>query len=236
MKLVMIHGQGHKGITYTMSHALLTRLMREEDELKEFFLPHDGPGFCVGCNACFLKGEQHCPCADKVQPIAQALEWADIVLLDTPNYAMDISGAMKNLLDHLCYRWVTHRPHPGMFSKIGVVISSSAGAPPSGALKSLSTKLTWMCVGRVYRFPLIGGAMGPNDLSPKKRQEIDEKAEKLAQKVRRAAVKPRPRLRTKFFFLLFRNMQKGATAGWNPTDHDWWEQQGWLTNALPWRR
>ena len=56
MKITVIHGQSHKGVTYKMTHTVLEFLMSSEDELKEFFLPKDGPGFCVGCNNCFLKG------------------------------------------------------------------------------------------------------------------------------------------------------------------------------------
>ena len=141
----------------------------------------------------------------------------DIIMLDTPNYAMDISGAMKNLLDHLAYRWVTHRPHGSMFAKVGIVVSSSAGAPPNAALKSLSTKLKWMCVPRVYRFALISGALGIKDLSEAKKAKIESKAQKLAQKTRKAAAHPRASLRTKSAFLLFRNMQRSASAGIQPT-------------------
>lgn len=236
MNIILIHGQGHKGITYTMSHAVLRYLMQEDDELKEYFLPQDGSGFCVGCNSCFLKGEEHCPGADKIQPIAKAIEWADVLMLDTPNYAMDISGSMKNFLDHLCYRWVTHRPHGSMFTKVGIVTSSSAGAPPGAALKSLSKKLKWMCVPRVYRFPLVSGAIGVQALSPKKKAEIDRKAKKIARKARQAVMHPRVGLRTKIPFLLFRKMQKGDKASWNQTDQDWWKQQGWLDKVLPWKK
>ncbi len=158
----------------------------------------------------------------------------DIIMLDTPNYAMDISGAMKNLLDHLAYRWVTHRPHGSMFAKVGIVVSSSAGAPPNAALKSLSTKLKWMCVPRVYRFALISGALGIKDLSEAKKAKIESKAQKLAQKTRKAAAHPRASLRTKSAFLLFRNMQRSASA-WNPTDRNWWKTQNWLENTFPWR-
>lgn len=50
---------------------------------------------------------------------------------------MEMSGAMKNLMDHLAYRWVTHRPHGSMFRKVGVVVCSSAGAPTTCVLKSM---------------------------------------------------------------------------------------------------
>ena len=59
MKITVIHGQSHKGVTYKMTHTVLEFLMSSEDELKEFFLPKDGPGFCVGCNNFFLKGEKY---------------------------------------------------------------------------------------------------------------------------------------------------------------------------------
>lgn len=125
----------------TMAHCVLKNLKEEDTEIKEFFLPKDGPGFCVGCNNCFMKGEETCPEAAKVQPIVKAMDWADVIMLDTPNYCMEMSGAMKSLLDHFGYRWVTHRPHESMFHKVGVTLASSAGAPPNGVVKSLAKQL-----------------------------------------------------------------------------------------------
>ena len=58
MKITVIHGQGHKGITYKMTSTVLEFLAEDNDEINEFFLPKDGPGFCVGCNTCFMKGEE----------------------------------------------------------------------------------------------------------------------------------------------------------------------------------
>ena len=234
MKIVMIHGQGHKGITYMMSHCVLEKLKEEDTEVKEFFLPNDGPGFCLGCYNCFLKGEETCPGADKVQPIAKAIEWADVIMLDTPNYCMDMSGAMKSLLDHFAYRWVTHRPHESMFSKVGITLSSSAGAPPNNTVRSLAKQLKWMCVPTVFTFPFISGAMGVNDLSEKKKCEINKKSVRISKKVKKAIRQKRVGIRTKIQFLIFNGMQKGEKSSWNPTDKNWWIEQGWLTGKRPW--
>lgn len=234
MKIVMIHGQGHKGVTYTMSQCVLKYLKEEDTEVKEFFLTKDGPGFCVGCNSCFLKGEEACPEAAKVQPIMQAMEWADVIMLDTPNYCMDMSGAMKTLLDHFGYRWVTHRPHPSMFQKVGITLSSSAGAPPNSTVKSLVKQLKWMCVPTVYTFGFVSNAMGIGDLSQKKRQEMEVRAAKVAEKVRKAVLRKRVGMRTKMQFLLFRGMQMGEKSAWNPADTEWWKKQGWLEKKKPW--
>lgn len=233
MKITVIHGQSHKGITYTMTNTVLRYLITREDEIKEFFLPGDGPGFCCGCTNCFLKGEQFCPAADKTQPIALAMEWADIIILDSPNYVAEMSGAMKNLMDHLAYRWFTHRPHPSMFSKVGLTVVSSAGAPSGGVARSMAKQLHWMGVPKTYTFALAAQAIGPHDLKPKKKEYIDKQAVRLAKALRHRASHPRPGIRSKFLFSMFKGMQSGS-ASWNPTDRNWWADQGWLTGTRPW--
>ncbi len=55
MKIAVIYGQSHKGITYTLAHTVLQYLMTAQDELKEFFLPTDGPAFAMDATAVFLR-------------------------------------------------------------------------------------------------------------------------------------------------------------------------------------
>ena len=235
MKIAVIHGQNHKGITYTMTWEILKNLTTETDNIQEFFLPKDGPGFCVGCNTCFLQGEEHCPGADKVQPIMKAIEAADIIVLDSPNYVMEMSGNLKNLMDHLAYRWVTHRPSGAMFTKVGITICSSAGAPCKHTTHSMAKQLKWMGVSKVYEFPIISNAMGAADLSEKKKKEIEAGAKKIAGKAAARAQHPHASLQGKLFFAMFRKMQLSPDASWNPTDRDWWVKQGWTKDVRPWK-
>lgn len=235
MKMTVIHGQSHKGVTYTMTHSLLERLACQEDEIREFFLPADGPDFCVGCNSCFMKGEEHCPSAAKVQPIAMALEWADVIILDSPNYVMEMSGAMKNLMDHLAYRWVTHRPHGSMFLKVGIAVCSSAGAPAGGTAKSMARQLKWMGCSKTYLFTLTSNALSVSDLKPKKRIRIERRSAKIACAVKRRVANPRPSLRGKATFAIFRKMQSTPASAWNPTDRNWWRDHGWTGKVRPWK-
>lgn len=58
MKIVIIHGQSHKGSTYHIAHMLAEKL---DGEIKEFFLPRDFGEFCVGCTRCILESEKKCP-------------------------------------------------------------------------------------------------------------------------------------------------------------------------------
>lgn len=234
MKITVIHGQSHKGMTYTMTKELVDNLAFEQDEMIEFFLPKDGPDFCCGCFNCFLKGEENCPSYDKMLPITQAIEQADIVVVDSPNYVMEMSGAMKNLMDHLAYRWIVHRPHSKMFTKVGVALCSSAGAPASHTAQTMAKQLKWMGISKVYCVPFTSGAMGLSDLKSGKYKRMKRKVAYTAKKVQRRARRPRPSLRSRFFFAICRNMQLSPNAAWNPTDRDWWINQGWTKKVKPW--
>ncbi|HEY8391580.1 MAG TPA: NAD(P)H-dependent oxidoreductase, partial [Capillibacterium sp.] len=41
---------------------------------------------------------------------------------------LGMTGQLKTFLDHMGYRWLPHRPHPQMFRKIGLAVSTAAGA------------------------------------------------------------------------------------------------------------
>lgn len=59
MKIVLIHGQNHKGSTWNVADILVQNMNGEKD-VKEFFLPRDLNHFCAGCYSC-LEGRDNCP-------------------------------------------------------------------------------------------------------------------------------------------------------------------------------
>lgn len=236
MKITVIHGQSHHGMTYTITHKVLDYLTNEQDEVKEYFLPIDGPDFCYGCNNCFLKGEHTCPSFKKMEPIIQDIETSEVIIIDTPNYVLEMSGSLKNFFDHLAYRWVTHRPHGSMYTKIGVAICSSAGAPCDHTTKSIAKQLKWQGISTVYHLPFICNALNKDELKDNKITELDSKVKNIARKIKKGVNSQHTGLRSKLFFMIFRKMQSSASAVWNPTDRDWWVNQGWTKQVRPWRK
>ena len=111
MKIVVIHGQSHKGSTYHIAHMLSEKL---GGEVKEFFLPRDFSSFCVGCNNCFMKSETLCPHYESLKPLTEAMDEADVIILASPVYVYHAPGAMKAFLDHYGHRWMVHRPEGKM--------------------------------------------------------------------------------------------------------------------------
>ena len=67
---------------------------------------------CIGCFQCIIKGEESCPHYDQVSAVMKALEAADVIIIDSPTYVMNVTGQLKTFFDHMAYRWISHRPHP----------------------------------------------------------------------------------------------------------------------------
>ena len=122
MKITVINATEKKGVTYRLKECFLAPL-RDKAEITEFYLPKDGPGFCIGCTQCFLTRQDLCKDAAKVQPIEKALLEADLLVFASPAYVFHTTGAMKALLDHFGYRWMPHRPAKEMFGKRAVIIT-----------------------------------------------------------------------------------------------------------------
>ena len=131
MNIVIIHGQSHKGSTCHIAHELADKIIGDPregsrpdndtvpqphaGEITEFFLPRDFDDFCCGCTTCFMKDEEKCPHHEKLAPITEALDAADVIILASPVYVLHPTGAMKALLDHYGWRWMSHRPDEKMF-------------------------------------------------------------------------------------------------------------------------
>jgi multimeric flavodoxin WrbA len=230
MKLAILYGNARKGVTWHATDLLKQALSKNTGlEVTEFTLPRDMPHFCNGCFSCFMNGEHTCPHAESVQPIAQALLDADVIVLTSSVYAMDATGQMKAMLDHLCYLWMSHRPDPRMFDKIGVTVATTAGAGLGHTTKTLRNSLKFWGVKRTYAYRGALSAMRWDGVPEKKRARAEKAIAKLARKIEKSAAHPEklsaPLFRS-FFMKIMTGMMKRNT--WNLRDRKHWEDRGWL--------
>ncbi len=110
MNIVVINGTEIRGCTYQIKEAFLSEL--REHRIQEFYLPKDGPSFCVGCKKCFFEGEEACPHTEKTMPIWNAMLAADVIVFAYPVYVMRAPGQIKTLLEHFACHFMMHRPRP----------------------------------------------------------------------------------------------------------------------------
>ena len=238
MKITVINGTEKHGITYKLKEMFLEPF-KGKAEITEFYLPKDGPGYCIGCITCFGKGEKLCKDAACIQKIEKALLEADLLVFTSPSYVMHPTGAMKALLDHFGYRWMPHRPAKEMFGKRAVIITQALGAGEGSTAKDIKDSLSWWGISyiKICKCKLMGDVVWDR-LSEKKRRQMSNGIAKMAKKF--AAIdyskKAGTNLITKVKFYMVRSMQTGLGKD-NPeyTDFKYWKANGWLGSVRPWK-
>lgn len=230
MKITMLHGQNHRGSSCRIGELLAAQF--PEAELSEFFLPRDLPHFCLGCCAC-LEDESKCPCYAEKKRIMDEIEQSELLIFTTPTYCMHASAPMKAFIDLNFTRWMSHKPWACMFQKKAVVISTAAGAGTKSAIRDVTTMLFHWGLPYVKSFGIAVQAMNWDQVSDRKKARIEKKVRRIAAAVRRKR-RVRVGFKTRFIFGVMRMMQK-KDWGASPVEKAYWQQQGWLAAARPWK-
>ena len=228
MKITIIHGQSHRGSTYHIAKMLAEKL---QGEIAEFFLPREFSSLCIGCTNCFAKSETLCPHYEKLKPITEAIDNADVIILASPVYVYHVTGAMKVFLDHYGYRWLVHRPEESMFSKQAVCISTAAGGGMKSTNKDMAVCTFYWGVAKTYKYGVGVREVSWNRVNDKIKNKIEKKTTSLAKKIRKNYGCVKPSIKTKAFFSVMRLVQKN---GWNETDSNYWHEKGWTGKKRPW--
>lgn len=231
MKIVMLNGQNHKGSTYHIGRMIADKV-RGDNEIREFFFPRDLNHFCLGCYKC-IEDDTACPFYEEKKVILDAIDWADVLIVTTPTYCMHVSAPLKSFLDMTFHRWMVHRPRKSMFYKRAVIVSTSAGSTTRSAMKDVEEALFYMGVPFIKKYGLAVQAMNWEGVSVAKKEKIEKKTTKIAQKLS-VEKKPHVGIRTKFIFSMMGMMQKN---GWgaSPVEKEYWEQNGWFGKERPWK-
>ena len=230
MKILIIHGQNHKGSTYWVSRKLAEKV---GGDIREFFLPRDFDQPCLGCYTCFHQELSHCPHYEKLRPLAEALLEAELIILDSPVYVYHATGQMMSFLDHFGTWWVVHRPRPEMSKKQAVAIATAAGGGMKSTTRDMADSLEMWGVRKVYRLGFGVQALNPQGIPANIQRKIERKTTALAKKIQDAPQKRGCNLRGKLWFSLMRFAHKHFPP--MEPDHGYWEKQGWHQKARPWR-
>ena len=208
MKIVVINGQNHKGSTWKIGNILADKLSGDQ-EIREYFLPRDLNHFCCGCYSC-LEARERCPYWSEKALLFEDMLAADLLIFTSPTYCMMPSAPMKAFLDLFFTNWMMHRPVKEMFSKRAVVISTAAGAGAGKTTKLIADNLM------------------------KIKTRIERDTDRIAAKIQRKK-QVHVGIKTKGLFLFYRGMQL-ADWGASKAEKQYWEEQGWLSKARPWKK
>ncbi len=237
MNIVLINGSMRKGSTYHYAQMVIDNIKKESPvDLFEFFLPKDLPNFCMGCYSCIFKSEDKCPHVNQTSIIQKAIDESDLVILTSPCYVFDVSGQMKSFLDHFGYQWMSHRPNPKMFHKIGLGIVTAAGAGMKPALKTITRSLFWWGIGKTYGLSQAVMAASYSEIPEKIKLKMESKALKTAKSIAKnfsKIKKMKPGFLTRFLFNIMK-LGKSGHPEWNQVDYDFWKKNGYFDGFKPW--
>src|SRR5512136_3026396 len=108
-KVTAFVGSGHKRLTHNAVRQFLDDIESFGDVETELVTLNDYQiGTCRGCRLCFDRGEETCPMKDDRDVLIGKIMASDGVVLASPNYSFQVSGALKVFLDRLGF--VFHRP------------------------------------------------------------------------------------------------------------------------------
>lgn len=228
MKIVLIHGQNHKGSSYHIGRMIADKI-DAGSVTAEFFLPGDLEHFCRGCYRC-MEDESACPFYAEKKAIMDEIEKADILIFTTPTYCMRASASMKAFIDLTFTYWMSHSPKKAMFRKKAVVVSTAAGAGVKSAMKDVSTALFYWGVPYIKCYGAVLQASNWGEVSGKKKGKIERDTTKLAKILLKSKVKVG--MKTKFFFYMMRMMHKSYDDSSN--EKKYWKDNGWFDKERPW--
>lgn len=93
------------------------------------------------------------------------------------------TGQMKTLQDHLCVRWMVHRPKEELFSKRVAILANAVEPLNIGAQKDIATSLRWLDISDIRNMGmrLMEGTFF-HELSEKRRTPTIHNTKKQAQR------------------------------------------------------
>ncbi|RXA18246.1 flavodoxin family protein [Methanosarcina sp. MSH10X1] len=223
MKILVIMGSPRKGNTYQAAKKIEEFMQSMAKVEFEYLMLKDANlSQCRGCFACFLKGENYCPCKDDAGLIEQKMHSADGVILASPVYGMNVTALMKTFIDRLCY--ILHRPR--FFDKKALLLSTT------GAVGLKETLNYLKLIAGIWGFEVshsVGLITPPGMISGKQEQENNRKLEKAAFEFYNSFQKKRrsPGLKD---ILIFRGQKAsfGELGLSSPADYTYWKEKGWL--------
>jgi multimeric flavodoxin WrbA len=233
MDITIIHGQAHKGSTYHITDMIRERISFDNTEIHEYFMIKDTPGFCVGCYNCILKGEQYCPHAEKIQEICASMIKSKVIIIDSPTYCYEMTGQLKTLFDHYGYMWMSHRPRKEMFNKVGIAITTAAGAGAKNVVKSIERQMFWWGIPQIYKLNFNVSALNWDGVSEKIKTKISNRVNLMSEDIKNNINNVKPNIKTRILFNIMRKMQTGND--FNLTDRSYWENNGWIGSERPWK-
>lgn len=229
MRILIVNATTHRSSGWHAAHTLVDALWQDGDELDEVFCPVEGIGFCryAECEGvCLSHGAHECPDHKALEPLLARFDAADLLVFTTPTYCYRAPAQLMVVLQHLCWRWMRHRPDPSWFKKQAVVIATAAGAGAKHPAADIVDSLKWLGIGKTHLICKGMAAMDWELADSSKQAALTSAALATARKIKHDTDQVSPTIPLRGRFFLMKTLQKKFPTG--DVDQAYWKQMGWL--------
>lgn len=181
MNVSIIYGTTSRTSTYNCVQLLLSELrLNINIEVTEFFLQESLPYFSVGYSSCIKNNAQACPNLNTLNYITDSFYKSDLIILACPVSQCNISSEMQTILDDLSYHYAHNNIDCVMHNKIGLVVSTTAGAGLFRATRTMKKNLNFWGINNTFKFSRTLYEMNWEDINLKSRMKISKQIFKLS--------------------------------------------------------
>jgi len=205
----------------------MTSSLKDQVEVRVLRLKELDLKPCLGCFVCLTRGEDQCPLKDRVGEALALLDWADLVVVVCPNYALQVPALLKNLFDRLA--WVLHRPR--FFGKRFTALVSQASYGGTGILNYLRD------FSRISGFTYVPGLVldmvdGP---TPSEELRVTKALERFTSSLIKLLGRPVPKSPSLFLLTVFRGSRSSHKHAINQQSADCrhFREAGWPGRGGP---
>ena len=178
---------------------------------------------CLGCRACFDRGESACPCRDDLLSLYERLRSADGYLFASPVYVEDVNGILKTMIDRMAF--LCHRPT--LYGKSALLFTTSGiGSSRHALLTMEKTFGTWgiKTVGRAqFR---LGALTEREEIAARYGGQISRLAASFLVSMQQTPF--RPSLYSLIAFTVQQTLWSRNSVDRDSVDYRFWRTSGWL--------
>lgn len=208
-KILIINCSNRKMNTYKLLTSIEKLLINAGFETEIINLRDYKINFCNGCMVCVLKGD--CFIRDDVKLIMNKIVSCDGLVVGTPVYLNNMSGALKSFIDRTC-KWF-HRTE--VAQKPTIIVATTQGSGLKNTMNSIQESFCQWGVALCSKI----GRTGRNINEPIELKEI----EKFVTLVNNNGKGYCPSFKEVATY----NVQKALGKKLFPLDNEYWKKNGW---------
>jgi multimeric flavodoxin WrbA len=182
---------------------------------------------CLGCRACFDRGESFCPQQDDLLSLYERMRQADGYIIASPVYVEDINGILKTMIDRMAF--LCHRP--ALYGKSAMIFTTSGIGSSRHALLTMEKAFGTWGIRTTQRAQFRLGALT-------RREEIalryGKKLSRLVTAFFRSVTQTpfRPSLYSLIAFTVQQALWSRKSVDHGTMDYRYWSESGWLNRGL----